>query len=63
MQNNCAFVNIISSTGASIRDSLHNAGDVEEEGKCLKEEEQQLHGVIDHMIMYFMIILIIYVYS
>ena len=38
MQNDCTFVNVISSTGVSIGDALRNAGVVKEDGQCLKEE-------------------------
>ena len=38
VQNNCAFINIISSAGVSVGDTLLNDGVVEEDGKRLKEE-------------------------
>ena len=48
VQNNCTLIEIISSAGVSIGDASRKASVVEEDGKCLKEEEEQLPFLIAH---------------
>ena len=38
VQNNCTFINVVSSAGVSIGNTLRNTGVVKEDGQCLKEE-------------------------